>query len=84
MREDLTFVNAVAGALRADMGLTVEAWEALPPSVRIPHYLVDAIILLGMAREELNAEHAIPLLGIRPDLDRAIELADRVLKTLDT
>jgi hypothetical protein len=84
MREDLTVVNAAADELPAEICLSLTEWEALPASVRIPHYLVDALVLLGMAKEELYAQQALPLLRIEPDLDRAIELTEGLLKCLDT
>jgi hypothetical protein len=84
MRVDSTDVNAAAGELHAESSPRVAAWETLPVSVRVSFYLADALTLLGMAREELCAQEALPLLRIEPDLDLAIELAERILKCLDT
>jgi hypothetical protein len=84
MREDLTDVNAVPDELHAEIGLRVTEWETLPASVRISFYIVDALTLLGMAKEELTAQQALPLLPIEPDLERAIELTGGILKRLDT
>ena len=83
MREELTVTGTMNAAIAAQEGLTVAEWAALPPSIRISHLLVEAMVLLGMVQDELQTERASSLLWMDADVNRAFATAERILKRLE-
>lgn len=84
MRDEVAVKQALENEVRTDARLSVAEWASLPPSARISHYVVDAIVLLGMAREELYDERARSILSIDTDLDDAVVAASCVLGALQS
>ena len=66
----------------AHAALTPSEWDALGVAARISDRVADALILLSMAKDELQAEQGSSLLWAESDLDRAMTAADKILQRL--
>lgn len=83
MRDEKRFLADVARAGPPAVPMLSRAdWEALPLAARVCDRLVEILMLASELRAELEAEEALPLLWMAPEIERVLERTDDALQRL--